>query len=198
MYSAAQTKEELARALAHRHFSASKRKFAATGFCLIATNVPVLCESLYSHSKLVYTLQCIVAMNSTILYTYRVEKKTSFCSFYTCDPFQLEAYQFLCSEKEWGVYLGFLSLCNFWFYRLLQRFLSSDIYRIHNPNLSLHRHHSVTGCPHRPQEGYFTTGSQSPSRVHIIRCLPGLVSLIPPVTTQTLAKPEEMSIFFSL
>lgn len=81
-------------------------------------------------------------------------KSASFCWFYTCDPFQLGACQFLCSEKEWVVYFGSLSPHNFWFYRLLWHLLSSVFYRVHDPNCSLHRHCSMTCCPQMPQESY--------------------------------------------
>lgn len=83
-----------------------------------------------------------------------VQKSISFCWFYTCDPFQLRACQFLCSEKEWVVYLGSLSLYHFLFYRLLWHLLSSVFYGMHNPNFSSHRCCFTTCCPHRPHEGY--------------------------------------------
>lgn len=85
---------------------------------------------------------------------YPVWKSASFCWFYTCDPLQLGACQFLCSEKEWVVHFGSLSPHQFWFYRLLWHLLSSAFYRVHDPYCSLHRHCSMTCCPQRPQESY--------------------------------------------
>lgn len=91
------------------------------------------------------------------IYIYLVWKSASFCWFYTCDPFQLGACQFLCSEKEWVVYFGSLSPHHFWFYRLLWHFLSSVFYREHDPNCSFYRHCSMTCCPQRPWESYRET-----------------------------------------
>lgn len=86
------------------------------------------------------------------VYIYLVWKSASFCWFYTCDPFQLGACQFLCSEKEWVVYFGSLSPLHCWFYRLPWHLLSSTFYRVHDSNRSLHRRCSMPCCPQRPQE----------------------------------------------